>query len=242
MAKEPVLPASPDGAPREPGRQGAAIPEDVPRIVGASLESRPRNAYAAEAVLDKLNRGIVIFDADGCVQFVNDAALRLMRGSDAIEVVDGRLAFADAACQARLAAYLRSSCERADSSAEQGSIVMRVPAGAQAAPHRVLVSPLRTPADPATGARDRRHVLMIYEPNAGLRLPLRILTELYGLSEAEAALAELLFEGESLEGAAQRLHISINTAKTHLHHVFVKCEVHSQGELLQLLSLGPRTL
>ena len=50
------------------------------------------------------------------------------------------------------------------------------------------------------------------------------------------------FAGLGLESAAQQLHISINTAKTHLHHVFVKCDVHSQGELLQLLSLGPRTL
>jgi DNA-binding CsgD family transcriptional regulator len=125
---------------------------------------------------------------------------------------------------------------------EQCSIVMRVAAGSSSAPYRVLLSPLKTPANPDTGARDRRHVLMIYEPNAGQRLPLRILTELYGLSDAEAALAELLFEGESLDGAAEQLHISINTAKTHLHHVFVKCDVHTQGELLQLLSLGPRTL
>jgi DNA-binding CsgD family transcriptional regulator len=83
---------------------------------------------------------------------------------------------------------------------------------------------------------------MIYEPNAGRRLPRRILTELYGLSEAEASLTLRLFEGESLETAAQQLHVSVNTAKTHLHHVFVKCDAHSQGELLQLLSLGPRTL
>jgi DNA-binding CsgD family transcriptional regulator len=83
---------------------------------------------------------------------------------------------------------------------------------------------------------------MIYEPHGERHFPKRILRELYGLSDAEADLTLLLFAGESLDAASQHLHISVNTAKTHLHHVFVKCDVHSQGELLQLLSLGPRTL
>ena len=242
MPKEPMVPAPSDGVPHEPGVQPAALPDSTPRIVGGSLESRPRNDYAAEAVLDKLNRGIVIFDPDACVHFLNDAAMRLIRESRAIDVIDRRLVFTEAERQERFVGYLRRCAERASSGMDQCSIVMRVPAGSCTTRYRVLLSPLKTPANPATSSRDTRHVLMIYEPHAGQRLPLRILTELYGLSEAEAALAKLLFEGESLEDAAQLLHISINTAKTHLHHAFVKCDVHSQGELLQLLSLGPRTL
>jgi DNA-binding CsgD family transcriptional regulator len=242
MPKEPMVPAPSDGSPHGPGAQPASLPEGVPRIVGGSLDSRPRNDYAAEAVLDKLNRGIVIFDPDARVHFLNDAAMRFIRESRAIEVIDSRLVFTEAGCQERFAGYLRRCVERADSGMEQCATVMRVAAGSCATPYRVLLSPLKTPANPETGARGRRHVLMIYEPNAGQRLPLRILTELYGLTEAEAAVTELLFEGESLEDTAQQLHISINTAKTHLHHVFVKCDVHTQGELLQLLSLGPRTL
>jgi len=242
MPKEPMGPLPPHGAPNEPGVQPASVPEAIPRIVGGSLESRPRSDYAAEAVLDKLNRGIVIFAPDACVHFLNDAAMRLVRETRAIEVIDGRLAFAEPDCQARFIGYLRRCAERAGTGMDQCSMVMRVAAGPNAAPYRVLLSPLKTPENRATGSRDARHVLMIYEPNAGQHLPMRILTELYGLSEAEAALAELLFEGESLETAAQRLHISVNTAKTHLHHVFVKCDAHSQRELLQLLSLGPRTL
>jgi DNA-binding CsgD family transcriptional regulator len=101
---------------------------------------------------------------------------------------------------------------------------------------------LSTAGDSAAATRPAEHVLMIYEPHADRRVPKRILRELYGLSDAEADLTLLLFAGESLEAASQRLHISVNTAKTHLHHVFIKCDVHSQGELLQLLSLGPRML
>jgi DNA-binding CsgD family transcriptional regulator len=45
-----------------------------------------------------------------------------------------------------------------------------------------------------------------------------------------------------LQTAADRCGIGMNTAKTHLKHVFTKCGVCSKAELLRLLALGPRTL
>jgi DNA-binding CsgD family transcriptional regulator len=224
---------------------GARLRSDapaVPSIVGATLQRRNHAVLAVEAVLDKLNRGVVIFDGEAQVRFVNDAALRMFRETSALAVTEGRLCFGDAGTQARLDAFLLRCCELTDGGTGQGSVVMRVETGGERAPLRVLLSPLAAPFDPAASRRDHQHVLMIYEPHAGRQLPKRILQELYGLSDAEADLVIRLFEGESLEVASGRLHISVNTAKTHLQHVFRKCDVHSQGELLQLLSLGPRTL
>ena len=228
----------------EDARAGAAAKSgsDLPTIVGSSLHARPRSTHAAEAVLDKLNRGVVIFDADGRVLYANDAALHAAHVSATISIVDGRLGFGEPAAQARFEAFLRQGRERGDGGAGQPSVVMRVGAGSARAPFRVLLSPLGTTGDSIAASQPAQHVLMIYEPHGERRFPKRILRELYGLSEAEADLTLLLFEGESLDAASHRLHISVNTAKTHLHHVFVKCDVHSQGELLQLLSLGPRTL
>lgn len=239
-------PSPEDGA--GPGLQDASAGaastarSDLPTIVATTLQSRAHAGHAAEAVLDKLNRGVVIFDEDGRVHYANDAALRAAHGSGAIAIEDGLLAFGEPAAQARFDAFLQQGRERADSGSGQTSVVMRVGAGADRPPFRVLLSPLNTAGDSAAASRPAGHVLMIYEPHADRHVPKRILRELYGLSDAEAALAVLLFEGESLEAASNCLHISVNTAKTHLHHIFVKCDVHSQGELLQLLSLGPRTL
>ena len=242
MTKEPRLPAPPDGTQHEPAGQPGSALDAVPRIVGGSLEARPRNDHAAEAVLDKLNRGIVIFDLEARVHFLNDAAMRIIRETKTMQVADGCLMFTETGTQASFNAYVTRCLERTDSVADPSSVVMRVEAGPGGLPLRALLSPLRVPSSPVTGSRDSRHVLMIYEPSAGVHLPKRILMDLYCLSEAEAALTLLLFAGESLESAAQHQHISVNTAKTHLHHIFLKCDVHSQGELLQLLSLGPRTL
>ena len=243
MAKEPALPSR-EGTPHEPLPRSDRTHSRIPRVLSTRLEKRPRGDHSAEAVLDKLNRGIVIFDQDARVRFLNDAAMQLIHRTDAISIVDGRLVFTDAGSQARLLAFLRNGRGRRGDEGPSGhhATVMRVEAGADCAPYRVLLSALRTPAAAANGGRDARFVLMIYEPHAGRHVARRILTDLYGLSEAESGLALLLFQGETLERAAQRLHISVNTAKTHLQHVFTKCDVHSQGELLQLLSLGPRTL
>lgn len=214
----------------------------LPTIVGRVLHSRPISTHAAEGVLDKLNRGVVIFDAEGVVLYANDTALRAAHASEAISIVDGRLGFSEPAAQARFDTFLQRGRERSDGGTAQPSVVMRVGTGSSRPPVRVLLSPLATTGDTDIASRSAQHVLMIYEPHSGRHFPKRILRELYGLSDAEADLTLLLFEGESLDAASQRLHISVNTAKTHLHHVFVKCDVHSQGELLQLLSLGPRTL
>jgi len=215
---------------------------DLPAIVGSSLRSRPLPTHAAEAVLDKLNRGVVIFDADGVVCYANDAALRAAHAAEAISIVDGRLGFGEPVAQARFEAFLQRGRELGNGGSTQPSVVMRVGTGSSRPHVRVLLSPLGTTGNDDIANRTAQHVLMLYEPHSGRHFPKRILRELYGLSDAEADLTLLLFEGESLDAASQRLHISVNTSKTHLHHVFLKCDVHSQGELLQLLSLGPRTL
>jgi DNA-binding CsgD family transcriptional regulator len=69
-----------------------------------------------------------------------------------------------------------------------------------------------------------------------------VLRQLYGLTPAEARLANELFGGQSLAESAKISGISVNTAKSMLKRIFTKCAVHSQSELLLLFSLGPRTL
>jgi DNA-binding CsgD family transcriptional regulator len=83
----------------------------------------------------------------------------------------------------------------------------------------------------------------VHEPLGKQRpVPTQVLRGLYDLTAAEARLANALYMGQSLQSAAGTGGISHNTAKTVLKRVFVKCEVGTQAELLQLLSLGPRTL
>ena len=65
-----------------------------------------------------------------------------------------------------------------------------------------------------------------------------VLQKLYSLTHSEAELVRLLTQGFTLEGAAESRGVSMNTARSHLKHVFAKTETCRQGELLRLVIGG----
>ena len=67
----------------------------------------------------------------------------------------------------------------------------------------------------------------------------QLLRALYGLSASEAEFTVALISGNGLMAASERMHISLNTAKTHLSHIFSKTGTSKQGELIRLVLTGP---
>lgn len=62
----------------------------------------------------------------------------------------------------------------------------------------------------------------------------------FGLSEREHSLLLLLAEGLTAQQAADRLTVSRNTVKSHMAHIYVKCNVHTRAELNELLEAARR--
>jgi DNA-binding CsgD family transcriptional regulator len=188
---------------------------------------------AMTATLDKLNRGVVLIREDGVVAFANRAAQAMAARAEGIAVSGGRLELRPRAMQERFEGYL----ERHGDTDGGASLVLQVTGPRQRGGYRVLVSPLEA----AEGAASL--CVFIYEPEAGRRaLPVKVLRQLYGLTPGEARLTNELFVGKSLADAATATGVTVNTARSRLKRIFGKCSVGSQAELLQLLSLGPRTL
>lgn len=68
---------------------------------------------------------------------------------------------------------------------------------------------------------------------------LTVAQAVFGLSEAQTKVAQHIAEGLGPKGAAERLDISINTARTHLTRLYEKTGVDSQAALVRiLLSVG----
>lgn len=61
------------------------------------------------------------------------------------------------------------------------------------------------------------------------------LTEKYRLTSREADALRLMVRGRKLQGIADGLGVSTNTAKSHMRHVYQKLNVHSSEELFDLL-------
>lgn len=77
---------------------------------------------------------------------------------------------------------------------------------------------------------------------APIAISTELLHELYGLTLAEAKLCNALLQESGLRGAACRLGISLNTAKTQLQAIFQKTGVPRQSELLRIFLSGPAQL
>jgi len=199
----------------------------------ALRRSEARRGSAALAVLDKLNRGVLLLDGDGRVIFFNRAAERMLGQQAGIAMRRGRLVFEGMDCRRQYERFLAGG-------GASGSLVLRVAARSQAHDYRLLVSRLEAPGgEEPSGC----YCVFVYEPATGPRvLAHELLRELYELTAAEARLANELFQGKSLVQAAQSLGVTHNTAKSTLKRVFAKCAVKSKSELVLLLSFGPRTL
>jgi DNA-binding CsgD family transcriptional regulator len=65
--------------------------------------------------------------------------------------------------------------------------------------------------------------------------PKQRLRDAYGLTAAEAGVAQLLLRGAGMPEIASELHISVETARTHLRRVLGKTGVHRQSDLILLL-------
>jgi DNA-binding CsgD family transcriptional regulator len=73
------------------------------------------------------------------------------------------------------------------------------------------------------------------DPGLPADTPLQALRKMFGLSEREAEIALLISSGMRPATAAVRMGITLNTARTHLKHVFQKSGAASQAELVRIV-------
>jgi DNA-binding CsgD family transcriptional regulator len=88
----------------------------------------------------------------------------------------------------------------------------------------------------------RTAAIFVSDPERPCIVPECLLTELYGLTPAEAQVAIGLANGQRLEDLARAKGVSINTVRTHLQQIFAKTEVTRQPDVVRLVLSGPGAL
>jgi DNA-binding CsgD family transcriptional regulator len=230
---------------RAQGNGGRAVPGKVPR---GSLHRAPAGTKftpLARAILDKLDRGIVLLDGQGRVVDSNAIAHRVLASGNGLMVRNDRLAFADGEIDGRFEQLLKSNGKprgKTDGKSEgktngKARVVAATVKRPGATSCRVLVTPVATPDGEA---QHGAFLAVIYAPAEQRDIANEVLLEIYGLTRAQADVARQLYAGLSVEETATQLQLSLNTVRTHLKHIFSKCEVQSQAELMHALALGPQ--
>jgi DNA-binding CsgD family transcriptional regulator/quercetin dioxygenase-like cupin family protein len=87
-----------------------------------------------------------------------------------------------------------------------------------------------------TATNDLGALLLFWDPQSARVPPASLLTQLFALTEAESLTALATYEGRTPAEIAEGRRRSINTVRTQLRRVFMKCNVRRQAELVKLLA------
>lgn len=185
--------------------------------------------------LDRMPVGVILVDGSARVVTMNKAACEIVKARDGLAVaLDGL----EAVCHREMLA-LRNliSAAAATTSGHRvkpgGTLLISRPSMARS--FTVQVLPLKARSR-VSGLSRPAAAVFVSDPEA--RPAVTHMACLYHLTPAEEALALRLVQGQSLKEAAEELGITLNTARTHLKHIFLKTGTQRQSELMRLLLQG----
>lgn len=195
--------------------------------------------FASESVLagfDRLQQGFLLVDAAARPLFANRAAHDLLDAGDGIRLEGGALCASDPDSRHMLRGLI-SSCAAAASITTCGEVLLRRRTGRL--PLDVVVTPVSQDTEiaalPLTISQRPVAIVLISDPEAEIRARLDNLQQRFGLTPAEAAFALEIVKGDGRQAAADRLGITVGTARTHLSNIFDKTGSKRQAELVRLL-------
>ncbi len=207
-----------------------------------TLGSLCTDCDALAATIDVLPLGIILVDSDGRVIFTNQSAKNLLAHGEGIaQGCDGRLTASRAAESSTLGALIDLAVRGPLDGDAEPCGALQLSRSSTTRPLSVVVRPLgHHPAPPSAGRPAA--IVLCGDPDRDPGTPRDMLARLYGLTPSEAKLTLELLSGRTLERAAARLSISMNTARTHLKHVFQKTGTNRQVDLLRLIFRSPIAL
>ncbi|MBL8689465.1 MAG: response regulator [Rhodospirillaceae bacterium] len=207
------------------------------------LENARRQSFAAGTeALNRLSVGIVLLGDDRNVMFANRAAQDIAHQKDAVLMRHGRLATALPQHASRLDGLVRSVIDPSAAEGAEADQVASIPRLSGARPLLALGISLRGSGADVSSSGGPAALILLSDPERRAPLEPTAISRLYGLTLAEARLAQRLAAGERLDEITLDLGISRNTAVTHLKRVFQKTHTERQSELVALLVAGPLAL
>lgn len=210
----------------------------VPHLARAyRIHAERRQQRALGEAIDRFPTGLLLLDVRGHVMRMNRGAEQILEQDDGLSLDDGALRASDPAENTRLREALTAVTEGTAVAGGRDGSVLAVSRRSGRRGFPLVVAPLRAPRDATTQA-DAVAVVYVSDLELGVVRRREALRELYGLTEAESRLVELLCQGFSLEEAADARGVTMNTARSQLKQVFAKTSTSRQSELVRLVLAG----
>lgn len=187
---------------------------------------RAENSSAvSRSLLERISLGTIILSSTRKVLYMNKAARRMIDAADAILYRNGLLQAVDAGANERLGIIVH---EISGGGAERPLLLPRTRRGA--------VTAIAAPPEAGTYLGDIGKVgaiLYLSDPSEIARGAGQRLISLYGLSPAEADIAEAIAAGLGVEAIADRRRASINTVKTQVKSIMAKIGASRKSDIVR---------
>jgi DNA-binding NarL/FixJ family response regulator len=216
---------------------GLALHFDTSPAAGTKTSPTRGREQALATALDAVPVGVLLLSPTLQVLHANQCAREIIARNRGLELRNETLVAVDKHLNEKLKTLVRSAAEKArhGASAETGAMFIKAPMAREQM--EVVVSGFCSDAD-----EEPCIITYVFDTSGQRRTSYEVLTKLYGLTQAEAKLVQLLVNGMTLDEAAQELQISVNTARTHLKHVFHKTGINRQTELIHCIETGAAAL
>ncbi|WP_159351417.1 helix-turn-helix transcriptional regulator [Roseomonas harenae] len=207
------------------------------RAVGVTMRLAEAEAdrQVMTEMLERLPWAAFVLDDLGVVRFANAAGTRLLQDGELRIGPGGGLLAPNGAETGRLRQMIGAALPNGRTGRAGHLKLARAP---PKSPLLVTAVPLRAAAAATVGLAPIPSVLLLaVSPDMELApASAEVLRTAFGLTGAEAAVAQHVARGEGLPVVAAALGISPSTARTHLKHAFDKTGTHRQAELAALLA------
>ena len=202
-----------------------------------SVATLSQASNALRFVFDQLPMAVVLVDSDLKLLYINQLADQILRSHATVNIARGQLRGTADADHASLASVVRRAAARGQLQAPDEVTSEICTIRSDADERRVILVATPVPADGAVSV-----ALLVFESPGYRPVSAQVLQQIYGLTRAEIVLVQALASGFSLEDAAHSIGIAVNTARTHLKHIFIKTGAKRQSELIHQVETGPASL
>lgn len=191
--------------------------------------------------LDRVPVGVLLLDAKGRVVLANRSAREILASKDGLSLQKDGIHAGRPAETTALRQLVSEAFQTGSRKGMGSGGVLSISRPSMRRPYSLFVTPLRAEQS-AFGEPTAVAAVFVSDPERKPETNPEVLKRLYGFTPAEARVAAKLLQGESVEEAADDLHVSVNTARTHVKSMFGKTDTHRHRELIRILLSGIATI
>lgn len=193
------------------------------------------------SVFECLDTGVVLLDSRGRVVWNNAAAQTILDEQDGLVIRQSRIGCLASRAHHQLQQEI-SACY-SWSAATVGRSFVAVPRKHGRRDYSVTVMPMDEASGHATIDQPAGVVLFVRDPECMGAVSRQLLEAQFGLTPAQARVAELVASGYSPREASQMLSTSESTIRSHLKAIYAKTDTRGSPELVRLIHLvDPRLM